>query len=61
MRVTERVVDFINETTLKVVSEEVQHLGKRAILDTLGVTLAGSGEDSIRILLETMGGQQGNS
>ena len=60
MRVTDRVVDFINDTTLSDVSEEVQYLGKRAILDTLGVSLAGSGDESIRILLEALEGRQGS-
>ena len=58
MRATDRVIDFISNTTLEDMSEDIKHLGKRAILDTIGVTLAGSREDSIRILLETMDGRQ---
>ena len=61
MKATDRVVKFIHDTQLGDIPDEVKHLGKRAILDTLGVSLAGSTDKSIQILLEAMEGRQGNS
>ncbi|MQF69155.1 MmgE/PrpD family protein [SAR202 cluster bacterium AD-804-J14_MRT_500m] len=61
MRATDEVVEFIQATQLSDIPGDVKHLGKRAILDTLGVALAGSGDESVRILLETMAGRQGDS
>ena len=42
MTVTEKLANFITETNLKDMSPEVVILTKRAIIDTLGVALAGS-------------------
>ncbi|MFQ5933470.1 MAG: MmgE/PrpD family protein, partial [Dehalococcoidia bacterium] len=52
MNITESVADFILETRLDDVPGEAIIQAKRAILDTLGVALAGSREEPSRIVLE---------
>ncbi|MEE9199123.1 MAG: MmgE/PrpD family protein [Dehalococcoidia bacterium] len=52
MSVTEAVARFIVETDLEDIPQEALDMGKRAILDTLGVSLAGVGDESVRLLLE---------
>src|SRR5579872_6255602 len=54
---------FIEQIAEKIVAiryadlpEDAVHWAKAAILDTLGVTLAGASEDCARIVAETLGG-----
>src|SRR5688572_5628342 len=50
MNITERLAHVIAETTYDDVPAEAIEQGKRALLDTIGVTLAGYGEESAQIL-----------
>ena len=59
MNATDSVVDFIANTSLQEIPQEARHLGKRAILDTLGVTMAGAADEGVRILVETLRDRQG--
>ncbi|MFQ5873096.1 MAG: MmgE/PrpD family protein [Dehalococcoidia bacterium] len=52
MNITETVAGFVAETRLDIVPEEGIRQAKRAILDTLGVSLAGSEDESVRTLTE---------
>ena len=61
MNATGIVVDFIVDTKLGDIPGDVRHLGKRAILDTLGVSLAGCNDESIQILVAVLEGRQGNA
>ena len=61
MRATDAAIDFIHRTHLDDIPAEVQHLGKRAILDTVGVSLAAAKDEAVAILAETLAGREGNS
>ena len=61
MRATDAAIDFIHRTQLDDIPAEVQHLGKRAILDTVGVSLAAAKDEAVAILAETLAGREGNS
>jgi 2-methylcitrate dehydratase PrpD len=50
MNITERLAHVIAETTYADLPAEAIEQGKRALLDTIGVTLAGYGEESAQIL-----------
>lgn len=59
MEMTERVAGFIVDTCYEALPDEVVAAARRAILDTLGVTIAGAAEAGSRILLDsiaTLGG-----
>ena len=60
MRATDAAIQFIHDTTLDHIPPEVQHLGKRAILDTIGVSLAGARDEAVAIVSETLAGRGGN-
>jgi 2-methylcitrate dehydratase PrpD len=49
---TERVAGFVAETRFEALPAEVVTAARRAILDTLGVTIAGASEAGSRILLD---------
>ena len=58
---TQRVVDFICETAPEEIPAEAREMGRRALLDTIGVTLAGVNEPSAcisRELLDAEGGRE---
>ena len=59
METTERIATFVVETNIVSLPAEVVTAAKRAILDTLGVTVAGSVEEASRILLETIPSTRG--
>ena len=61
MNATSSVVNFIVDTKLDDIPEDVRHLGKRAILDTLGVSLAGCNDASIQILVAALEGRLGDA
>ena len=61
MRATDAAIDFIHQTQLADIPPDVQHLGKRAILDTVGVSLAASRDEAVAILTETLAGRAGNA
>jgi len=61
MNATSSVVNFIVDTKLDDIPGDVRHLGKRAILDTLGVSLAGCNDESIQILVAALEGRLGNA
>ena len=61
MRATDAAIDFILQTQLDDIPADVQHLGKRAILDTVGVSLAAARDEAVAILAETLAGREGNS
>ncbi|HEY7712640.1 MAG TPA: MmgE/PrpD family protein [Candidatus Entotheonella sp.] len=50
MNITERLAHVIAETTYDDLPAEAIEQGKRALLDTIGVTLAGYGEESAQII-----------
>jgi 2-methylcitrate dehydratase PrpD len=52
MKATEKVSNFIVETNYKHLPKEAIHIAKRAILDWIGVTIAGSNEPGPKILAE---------
>ncbi len=55
---TAYVAQFINKTRASDIPAEVMHLGKRSILDGIGLALAGNAADSghiVRIYLKTLG------
>lgn len=52
METTKRLAEFISKTSLARISAEAQELGKRAILDNLGVALAGSRDPMSKIMTE---------
>jgi len=54
MEATERIAHFVAETRLETLSAEVVTAAKRAVLDTLGVTLAGAAEEGSRLLLDSL-------
>jgi 2-methylcitrate dehydratase PrpD len=54
MQPTERLAAFVVETDFETLPAEVVTAAKRAILDTLGVTVAGSVEKGSRILLDSL-------
>ena len=60
MRATDAAIDFIHRTQLDDIPADVQHLGKRAILDTVGVSLAAAKDEAVAILAETLAGREGN-
>ena len=60
MRATDAAIDFIHRTQLDDIPAHVQHLGKRAILDTVGVSLAAAKDEAVAILAETLAGREGN-
>lgn len=49
MGVTERIAHFVVETSYESIPKEAISVAKTAILDSVGVTLAGSKEESARI------------
>ncbi|MEE8278539.1 MAG: MmgE/PrpD family protein, partial [Thermoanaerobaculia bacterium] len=57
MNVSERLARFVAET--EELPEEAIDQAKRAVLDTLGVTLAGSREESARTVADWVRGQGG--
>ena len=59
MRATDAAINFIHDTRLDDMPGDVQHLGKRAILDTVGVSLAASRDHGVGILMETLTGRMG--
>jgi 2-methylcitrate dehydratase PrpD len=59
METTERLASFVAETRFETLSAEVVTAARRAILDTLGVVLAGAGEGGSRILLDAIGATSG--
>ncbi len=61
MRATDAAIDFIHSTHLDDIPADVQHLGKRAILDTVGVSLAAAKDEAVAILAETLAGREGSS
>ena len=61
MRATDAAIDFVHRTQLDDIPADVQHLGKRAILDTVGVSLAAAKDEAVAILAETLAGREGNS
>ena len=61
MRATDAAIEFIHNTRLDHMPPEVQHLGKRAILDTVGVSLAAARDEAVAIVSETLAGRGGNS
>lgn len=62
IRITDRVVDFIENITFDQLPQDVIYTGKRCILDGLGLFVAGTDEPSVRLLiseaLETGGAPQ---
>ena len=54
MQITERLARFVEETRFETLSADVVNAARRAILDTLGVTLAGAAEEGSRILLDSI-------
>lgn len=60
MRATDAAIEFIHKTSLENMPADVQHLGKRAILDTVGVSLAAARDEAVAILCETLAGRGGN-
>ena len=60
MRATDAAIDFIHRTQLDDIPADVQHLGKRAILDTVGVSLAAAKDEAVAILAETLAGREGS-
>jgi 2-methylcitrate dehydratase PrpD len=52
MKATERVSRFMAETNYKHLPQEAIHIAKRAFLDYMGVTIAGSNEPGPKILAE---------
>lgn len=60
MRATDATIEFIHKTSLDDMPAEVQHLGKRAILDTVGVSIAAARDEAVAILCETLAGRGGN-
>ncbi len=54
MKVTDAIADFIAGTKWSDIPQEAVHLSKRAFLDTLGVTLAASHDESARIVREML-------
>ncbi len=54
MSATERAVNFICETDGASIPDDVRELGRRALLDTIGVTLAGSTEPTARLFREML-------
>ncbi len=61
MNLTERLATFVAETGPEDVSPEARLQARRAILDTLGVTLAGCGEPGSRIVADWVREQGGAS
>ena len=59
MRATDAAIDFIHRTRLEDIPPDVQHLGKRAILDTVGVSIAAARDEAVAVLSETLAGRQG--
>jgi 2-methylcitrate dehydratase PrpD len=57
---TQRVVDFICDTQAGEIPAEAREMGRRALLDTIGVTLAGVNEESARISRELLDVEGGN-
>ena len=49
MNATERVVNFICETEGAAIAPEAREFGRRALLDTIGVALAGVDEPAARL------------
>lgn len=60
MSATQRVVDFICDTQAEAIPPEAREMGRRALLDTIGVTLAGVNEPSARISRELLEAEGGN-
>ena len=54
MSATERAVNFICETDGASIPDDARELGRRALLDTIGVTLAGSTEPPARLSREML-------
>ena len=54
MSATERAVNFICETDGASIPDDARELGRRALLDTIGVTLAGSTEPPARLSREVL-------
>ena len=52
MKATEKVSNFIVKTNYKHLPKKAIHIAKRAILDWIGVTIAGSNEPGPKILAE---------
>lgn len=60
MSATQRVVDFICDTQAEAIPPEAREMGRRALLDTIGVTLAGVNEPSARISRELLEAEGSN-
>lgn len=59
-RVTDAAVNFIEDAQFADIPEEALHIGRRCVLDGLGLYVAGSQEHGVRILIEEaaeMGGR----
>jgi 2-methylcitrate dehydratase PrpD len=52
MKITQKLAEFVVNTNCNEIPEGVKAIAKRAILDTIGVVLAGSTEDSATILID---------
>src|SRR5688572_24142376 len=61
VRATGAVVDFISRTRWTDLPKEAVEIGKRCIIDGLGVMLAGSTQDASNILREDVKGTDGRS
>jgi 2-methylcitrate dehydratase PrpD len=59
MEATERIASFIAWTRFETLSAEVVTAAKRAVLDTLGVSLAGAAEEGSCILLDAVSANAG--
>jgi 2-methylcitrate dehydratase PrpD len=54
MEATQRLASFVADAAVEALPDEVVTAAKRAILDTLGVTIAGAREEGSRILLDAI-------
>jgi 2-methylcitrate dehydratase PrpD len=54
MGITAELAEFVAELQPDDVPDDVRHQAKRALIDWLGVTLAGSAEPSVAVLVETV-------
>jgi 2-methylcitrate dehydratase PrpD len=59
MGTTERLAAFVAQTRFEALPEEVVTAAKRAILDTVGVTVVGAQEEGSRILLDSISASRG--
>ena len=59
--ITAQAIRFIERTTYADLPEEALVIGRRCMVDTVGLYLAGSQEQSVRILIEDALGQGGRA